>query len=59
MNQERMKALLIRDKAFLKSLYSAQSSPSAKNILNFTSDAKLNTLVKFFHMVTNGEIKEQ
>jgi len=57
MNKDQVKALLIRDKEFLKSLYEAKSAARCKNVLNFASDPKLNTLVKFLHMVSNGEIK--
>ena len=57
MNKDQMKALLIRDKEFLKSLYDSKSSPNAKNILKFASDSKLNTLLKFIHLVCTGEIK--
>jgi len=57
MNNPQMKALLLRDKEFLKSLYESQSLPHAKNILNFASDAELNTLIKFLHLVSNGHIK--
>jgi len=57
MNENQMKPLLLRDKEFLKSLYESQSLSKTKNILNFASDAKLNTLIKFLHMVSNGQIK--
>jgi len=59
MNKEQMKALLVRDKEFLKSLYASKSVPSAKQILNYSSDQKLNTLIKFLHFAANGEIKER
>ena len=52
-----MKPLLIRDKEFLKSLYNSNSVSKSKNILYFASDTQLNTLVKFLHFVSNGEIK--
>jgi len=52
-----MKPLLLRDKEFLKSLYDSNSVSKRKNILYFASDAQLNTLVKFLHFVSNGEIK--
>jgi len=56
MNPDQMKTLLIRDREFLKSLYES-STPKARNLLNFASDAKLNTLIKFLFMVSNGHIK--
>lgn len=52
-----MKALLIRDKDFLVSLYASKSSAQAKHILAVTSDSKINTLIKFIHFLANGEIK--
>jgi len=52
-----LKPLLIRDKDFLKSLYSAKSPVSAKNILIYSSDSKLNTLIKCIHMISSGQIK--
>ena len=57
MNKDQMKALLLRDKEFLKSLYDSKSSPNAKNILKFASDSKLNTLIRLLHFIANGEIK--
>jgi len=57
MNQEHMKALLLRDKEFLRTLYSSESAPASKKLLNNASDSKLNTLVKFLHMEANGHIK--
>jgi len=57
MNKEQLTALLVRDKIFLKSLYEANSALSAKNILMYASDSKLNTLIKFLHFVSVGEIK--
>jgi len=57
MNQVRFKALLIRDKEFLKSLFDSESAAKSKNILSFASDSKLNTLIIFLHYVSNGHIK--
>lgn len=57
MNESVLKSLLLRDKQFLKALYDSQSQSHTKNILNFASDSKLNTLIKFLFMVSNGHIK--
>lgn len=57
MNREQFKSLLQRDKIFLKELYESDSQAKSKRILNFASDAELNTLTKYFHFVSNGEIK--
>ena len=57
MNKDNLKALLLRDKEFLKNLYESKSVAHSKNILLFASDAKLNTLIKFFHYIANGQIK--
>jgi hypothetical protein len=57
MNKEQMKNLLIRDKAFLRFLYEGPNSLKNKRILNSASDAQLNTLIKYLHFVTTGQIK--
>jgi hypothetical protein len=57
MNKEVMKQLLIRDKSFLQELYVSKNSLSTKRILNFASDTKICTLIKFLHFLANGEIK--
>lgn len=57
MNQTTFKALLLRDKEFLKSLYESSSSSHSKTILSFASDSKLNTLLRFLHMISSGQIK--
>ena len=56
MSEELYKSLFLRDKEFLKALYDASAS-HVKTILNFASDSKLNTLIKFLHLVSNGVIK--
>lgn len=58
MNEDpHLKALLLRDKEFLRSLYASESGTHSKTILNFATDAKLNTLIKFLFAVSNGQIK--
>ena len=57
MNSESFKPYLVRDKVFLKELYESSSLPNTKRLLLFASDQKLDTLVKFLHFVSNGEIK--
>ena len=57
MNPETLKPQLVRDKVFLEELYSSQSVPNSKRLLNFASDSKLNTIIKFLHFVANGQIK--
>ena len=56
MNKDVLKSCLIRDKSFLKELYEGPSKTVNNRILNFTSDIKLNTLIKFLHFLSNGEI---
>ena len=56
MNKEVLKSYLIRDKVFLRELYEAPSKTVSNRILNFASDIKLNTLIKFLHFLSNGEI---
>ena len=56
MNTDRMESYLKRDRAFLRELYETQSKPACYRILNFTSDIKLNTLIRLLHFISNGEI---
>ena len=57
MSREQFKSFLQRDKVFLKELYESDSQSKSKRILNFASDAELNTLTKYFHFVSSGEIQ--
>ena len=57
MNQEQFKSVLKRDKVFLKELYESNAISKSKRILNFANDSELNTLIKYIHLVCNGEIK--
>jgi len=51
-----MKSLLQRDKQFLKDLFKSDSSAKCRRILNFASDGEINTLLKYLHYMSNGEI---
>jgi len=57
MDQSNFKALLVRDQLWLEELYSTPSLPNRKRLLNSASDKKLDTLLKFLHLLTTGEIK--
>ncbi len=57
MNKETMKSYLIRDKGFLKELYEGNDRVKNNKTLNSASDVKLNTLIRFLHFLSNGEIK--
>jgi len=57
MSNEQFKSQLIRDKLFLKELYESNSASKSKRILYFGSDSEINTLIKYLHLVSNGEIK--
>ena len=56
MNRDSVKQCLVRDKEFLRELYQNNSSYKTKTILNSASDLKLDTLIKFLHFLSNGEI---
>ena len=56
MNENSLKNYLIRDKVFLRELYEDQSKIARNRILNFASDSKLDTLIKFLHFLANGKI---
>ena len=57
MNKEQMKSYLIRDKGFLKELYEGQNSLKNKKVLQNADDSELNTLIKFLHFLSSGEIR--
>ena len=57
MNRENVKSCLVRDKAFLRELYESNNSQKIKRLLISASDLKLNTVIKFLHFLSNGEIK--
>ena len=56
MSNEQFKNYLQRDKIFLKGLYKAESKAKIKRFLTFASDGELTTLIKYIHLVCNGEI---
>lgn len=56
MNQDQLKLLLVRDKVFLKRLFSGPNYLKNRDILNAAEDNELNTLIKYLHFVANGEI---
>lgn len=57
MDRDRFKAILVRDREWLENLYGSSSIPNRRRLLVNASDAKLDTLVKFLHLISNGEIK--
>jgi hypothetical protein len=57
MEKETLKSYLVRDKGFLRELYESPNKMKSNKILNFASDVKLNTLIRFLHFLSNGEIK--
>ena len=57
MNKEQMKSLLIKDKSFLRSLYDGPNPLKNKKVLNSANDSQLNTLIRYLHFVTSGQIK--
>jgi len=57
MNHTRFKEQLVRDKAWLKQLYENQSITNLKQLIRSASDKQLDTLIRFFHYLSNGVIK--
>jgi len=57
MDNTRFKALLVRDREWLESLYSAGSNPHRRQLLTTASDKKLDTLIRFLHLLSIGDIK--
>lgn len=56
MSQDELKLLLLRDKAFLKRLFTGPNLLKNKEILHFADESELNTLLKYLHFVANGKI---
>lgn len=56
MNEDHLKELLIRDKVFLKQLYTGPNVLKNKDVLNTAAEIELNTLLKYLHYVANGKI---
>ena len=56
LTREHVKSYLIRDKGFLKALYESENHLTKRRILQHSDDSKLNTLIKYLHFVSNGEI---
>lgn len=57
LTKEVVKSELIRDKAFLKQLYEGDNFVLKKRLITFADENQLNTLLKFLHFLSNGEIK--
>lgn len=56
MTEEVLKAMLIRDKGFLYSLYEGSNDLKNNRILLNASDSQLNTLIRYLHFVASGKI---
>ena len=56
LNKDVLKSSLIRDKGFLKELYEEPELNRKKKKLQTADDTELNTLIKFLHFLSNGEI---
>lgn len=55
LNKINVKNVLVRDKLFLKSLYEGDTQKN-KKILSVANDTELDTLLKYLHFLSNGEI---
>lgn len=56
MDKDTVKNQLVRDKEFLRQLYETHNQVQANQIIIFASDPQLNTLIKFLHFLSTGEI---
>ncbi len=56
LNKDILKSCLIRDKGFLKVLYQEPDFAKNRKTLQTADDTELNTLIKYLHFVSNGEI---
>ena len=58
MNKEVVRTQFLRDKEFLRNLYESNGNVAlVKEKLNYASDAELNTLLKFLHFLSKGDIR--
>lgn len=48
---------MIRDKAFLRDIYSGDNVLKNKRVLNGANDSEINTLIAYIHYTVNGDIK--
>lgn len=55
-DQQRFRSFLLRDKEWLEELYTANSALRCRKLLLFASDSKLDTLMKYLHYLSNGDI---
>jgi len=55
-DQQRFRSFLLRDKEWLDELYTANSALHCRKLLLFASDTRLDTLMKYLHYLSNGEI---
>jgi hypothetical protein len=56
LNKDVLKSCLIRDKGFLKELYQEPEVGKIRKTLQTADDTELNTLIKYLHFLSNGEI---
>jgi hypothetical protein len=56
LNKDILKACLIRDKGFLKELYQEPDFTKNRKTIQTADDSEINTLIKFLHFLSNGEI---
>ena len=55
--QQRFRNYLVRDKEWLQQLYTSTNTLQTKRLLNFATDTRLDTLIKYLHYLSNGAIK--
>lgn len=48
---------MVRDKGFLKDLYTGYNVLKNRRVLNGADDIQLNTIISYLHYLVNGEIK--
>ena len=56
MTEELLKAMLVRDKGFLYSLYEGSNILKNKRVLINANDSQLNTLLRYLHYIATGKI---
>jgi len=57
MTPEQFKPALVRDKEFLRQIYSSSSVPNTKRLIVFASDQQLDTVLKLMHFISNGQMR--
>lgn len=57
LDRETLKSYLIRDKAFLRSLFTGSNTLKNRRLILAANEGEIDTLIKYLHYLVNGKIK--